>query len=100
MDITIDFTQISEKAGFPAIDGRVNLPATQEVAEKLGAAMKSLLPAWGLGSEPVDVTVTGAGPVWAYMVLGRACHGAVRGLRYTAPNTTPEGIWIFRHGTF
>lgn len=100
MNVTIDFNEVAAKAGFvpDTATGRLNLPATQAVASALNSALVSLLPTWTPGAEPVDLTLTGAGPVWAYMSLGHAVHGTVRSLKYVAPNT-PGGILVFQHGT-
>ena len=93
----LNFTDIATQAGFtPGPDGKLNLPTTQEVADALGAAAVALLPAWKPGDAAVDATLTGAGPVWAYLVIAHALHGRVRTLTYSAPNT--PGIAVFSHG--
>lgn len=96
--MNMNFSEIAAKAGFiPGPDGKLNLPATQEVADALAAAAVALLPEWQPGQSALEpVTLTGAGPVWGHLAIAHALHGRVPGLRYAAPNA-PE-IWVFRHG--
>lgn len=95
--ITLQFGDIAAKAGFAAgPDGKLNLPATQATADALAAASVALLPPWQPGDDPVDVTLTGAGPVWGHLVIAHALHGRARSLFYAAPNA-PQ-IAVFRHG--
>ena len=93
----LDFADIAAAAGFtPGPDGRLNLPATQDTADALARAALSLA-AWSPGDAPLDVDLTGAGPVWGHLAIAHALHGRARVLRYVAPNA-PDGIVIFRHG--
>ena len=95
--MTLDFADIAAAAGFaPGPDGRLNLPATQETADALALAALSLAP-WAPGDAPMDVVLTGAGPVWGHLCIAHALHGRARTLTYAAPNA-PEGIVVFRHG--
>ena len=95
--LTLMFTDIALKAGFaPGPDGKLNLPANQETADALARASVSLLPEWVPGSEPVDATLSGAGPVWGYLTIAHALHGRVRALHYSAPNAPI--ITVFNHG--
>ena len=97
--ITLDFAAIAEAAGFhPGADGRLNLPATQATADALAQAVQiGFLPEWVPGEPPMDVTLTGAGPVWGHLAIAHALHGRARRLTYAAPNA-PDGICIFNHG--
>ena len=91
------FQTIAERAGFaPGAAGKLNLPATQETADTLAGAAVSLLPSWQPGDEPVDLTLTGAGPVRAYLVVAHALHGRVRTCTYASPNA--PAITVFSHG--
>ena len=93
----MNFNDIASQAGFtPGPDGKLNLPTTQETADALAAAAVALLPAWTPGQDPVDVTLTGPGPVWGYLTIAHGLHGRVRTLVYAAPNT--PGITVFSHG--
>jgi hypothetical protein len=91
------FQDIAAAAGFvPNPDGKLNLPSTQDAADALAAASVRLLPEWVIGTTPVDVTLTGAGPVWGYLAIAHALHGRVRTLTYAAPNA--PAIIVFSHG--
>jgi hypothetical protein len=91
------FQDIAKMAGFePMADGKLNIPANQESAERLGAAAVAMIPKWNPGDEPSDVTLSGPGPVWGYLSIAHALHGRVRVLKYAAPNA-PD-IAVFRHG--
>ena len=95
--LTLTFADIAAHAGFvPGPDGKLNLPATQEVADALAAASVALLPTWVPGQPPTDAIITGAGPVWGHLAIAHALHGRVRTLVYAAPNT--PGIRVFSHG--
>ena len=95
--IILNFTDIASAAGFtPGADGKLNLPATQATADALGAAAVGLLPAWTPGDAPIDVTLSGPGPVWGYLTIAHSLHGRVRTLVYAAPNT--PAIIVFSHG--
>lgn len=94
---TLTFESIAVAAGFAANpDGKFNLPATQETADKLASASVKLLPEWVPGMEPIDACITGAAPVWGWLCIAHALHGRVRSLVYAAPNT--PGITVFAHG--
>lgn len=91
------FQDICINAGFnPGADGKMNLPATQETADKLASAAVSLLPVWVPGAVPIHITLTGPGPVWGYLAIAHALHGRVVELSYAAPNA--DKIKIFGHG--
>ena len=93
----LTFDAIAGKAGFtPEPSGKLNLPATQESADALANASTALLPEWEPGQEPLDVVLTGPGPVWGYLCIAHALHGRVRSLQYAAPNT--KEILVFGHG--
>lgn len=93
----LPFSVICEAIGFfPDSSGKYSLPVTQEVADELAAAALSLLPSWKPGVEMPSVTLTGAAPVWGYLVVAHALHGLVPKLTYAAPNAT-NGIVVFNH---
>jgi hypothetical protein len=94
----IPFEYIARDAGFePQADGKFNLPATQETADRLAAAAAEHVGKWTPGTEPPrPVTLTGAAPVWAYLVIAHALHGRVPALYYAAPNA--PRIKVFGHG--
>lgn len=97
MMVLMQFGDIAVAAGFVAnLDGKFNLPATQETADKLAAASVSLLPVWNPGQESVDITITGAAPVWGWLCIAHALHGRVRKLEYAAPNA--PSIVVYAHG--
>jgi hypothetical protein len=97
MTKTLDFAAIAAAAGFePGPGGRLNLPAEQATADALARAALDLAP-WQPGDGPMDVTLTGAGPVWGHLAIAHALHGRARKLTYAAPNA-PEGIVVFNHG--
>lgn len=94
---TLTFNAIAERAGFlPGPDGKLNLPAEQATADALAAASVSLLGEWQPGDDPVDVTLTGPGPVWGYLAIAHALHGRAVRLAYSAPNA--PSIVVFAHG--
>lgn len=100
--ITLKFEDIARKAGFePAADGKLNLPATQDTADRLASVANSCLYGdatggeWAPGDPPVTVTLTGAGPVWGYLAIAHALHGRCAQLIYAAPNAT---IVVWSHG--
>ena len=91
------FESIAVAAGFVAnSDGKFNLPATQETADKLASASVSLLPEWNPGQDPIDACITGAAPVWGWLCIAHALHGRVRRLEYAAPNA--PSIVVYAHG--
>lgn len=93
----LDFNAIAAAAGFtPGSDGRLNLSATQDTADALARAALVLVP-WVPGDGPLDVVLTGAGPVWGHLCIAHALHGRARTLTYSAPNA-PDGIRVFSHG--
>lgn len=93
---TVNFDEIAALLGFrPGPDGRLNIPATQEVADKIEAVTMEAIGHWNPGDDHLDLTITGAAPVWAYLKWGHALHGRVVKLTYSSPNAT---IVIFRHG--
>lgn len=95
--MTLNFADIANQAGFvPGADGKFNLPATQETADALAAAAVALIGPWAPGDAPITITLTGAGPVWAYLVIAHALHGRVAALEYAAPNA--PRIRVFSHG--
>lgn len=82
------------------VDGKVNLPATDDVALALGAAALTIAlggkTSWSPGDPiPDSVTLTGPGPVWGYLAIAHSLHGCVPALYYSAPNAT---IKIYGHG--
>jgi hypothetical protein len=97
-ELTLTIEQIAKHAGYqPASDGKLNLPADQQTADTLAQAATELLGEWQPGHQATDVTLTGAGPSWAYLKIGHALHGQAARLTYVAPNA-PDGIVIFSHG--
>jgi hypothetical protein len=98
--MNMNFIDVAAAAGFvPGPDGKLNLPATQATADALAVAATSMIPEWCLGDPPVDVVLSGAGPVWGHLAIAHALHGRVGRLTYAAPNT-PDGIVVFSHGMF
>jgi hypothetical protein len=94
--VTMTFEEIAGLAGYrPEPGGKLNLPATQEAADKLAAAASSGFAAWKPGDDLCEVVLTGAGPVWGYLCIAHALHGRVVKLTYAAPNATIE-VWA--HG--
>ena len=94
---TLLFADIAAEAGHLADHtGKTNLPANQRTADDLAeAAVRLLGGTWAPGMPRVDLTITGAGPVWAYLVITHALHGRVVRLTYSAPNAT---ITVWDHG--
>lgn len=96
--MTLDFTAIAQHAGFePTADGRLNLPASQSTADDLANAALEMAGEWKIGDAPLAVTLTGAGPIWAYLRIAHALHGRAVRLDYAAPNVD-GGICVFTHG--
>ena len=96
MERTITFNEIALSAGFtPGPDGKLNLPATQDTANLLAQAATDMVGEWKPGDDRVILTLTGAGPVWGYLVIVHALHGRVARLIYSAPNAE---IVVFSHG--
>ena len=94
---TITFTDFAIQAGFtPGPDGKFNLPPTQATADAFAKAAEVILGEWQPGDDRIAVTITGAGPVWAYLTIAHSLHGRCAALQYAAPNTPPIDIW--RHG--
>ena len=96
---TLTFADIAAVAGhLPAPDGRLNLPADQATADALAAAARQLAlggkAEWEPGDPAIDVTLTGAGPVWGYLAIAHGLHGVARRLTYAAPNAQIE---IYAH---
>jgi hypothetical protein len=94
--VTLDFVQIARASGFESeAGGKLNLPATQQTADRLAEAAVQLLGEWTPGTEPSEVILSGPGPVWGYLAIAHALHGRVVRLTYMAPNAT---ICIYAHG--
>lgn len=95
--LTLAFGAIAERAGYlPGPDGKLNLPATQETADRLAEAATAMVGGeWHPGDERYTAILTGAGPVWGYLCIAHALHGRVASLTYEAPNAS---IIVFRHG--
>ena len=54
--IAISFTNIANSVGFySGPDGKINIPAEQEVADMLASAACTLVPEWTPGDEPIKV---------------------------------------------
>lgn len=95
-EIIMKFSEIADIAGFIAgVDGKFNLPANQDTANKLVKAVLTIIPEWEIGQPAQEVILTGPGPIWAYMIIGHALHGRVAKLTYAAPNAE---IVIYNHG--
>jgi hypothetical protein len=97
-EVTLTFAQVAAAAGFaPAADGKLNLPPTQDTADRLAVSARELLTAdmggWKPGDSRVCVILTGAGPVWGHLAIAHALHGHAARLIYAAPNTPPMIIW-------
>lgn len=91
---TVRLEDICALAGFKhGADGRLALPNTQAAADAIARATHEAL-GWHPGDPRCDVTLTGAGPVWAYLVVAHALHGLCRTLTYASPVAT---IQVFRH---
>jgi hypothetical protein len=95
--VTVHFVNVAERAGFvPGPDGKLNLPPTQDTADRLAAAAAAMVGGeWHPGDDRFDVVLTGAGPVWGHLAIAHALHGRVVRLMYEAPNAS---IVIFSHG--
>jgi hypothetical protein len=87
----VTMSQIAAVAGhMPGNDGKLVLPTSQAVADALAEAARRIVldgaAEWMPGAPPVgDVTLTGAGPVWAYLAVAHGLHGVVRSLTYASP---------------
>jgi hypothetical protein len=94
--VAIEFASLASLAGFPVDStGKASLPATQETADRLAAEAVAYCGGhWVPGMARVEVVITGAGPVWAYLVIAHALHGRCVRLTYAAPNAT---IVVFDH---
>ena len=77
--------------------GKVYAPSTPEFASALAtAAVAAVGGPWTPGQPAIPpVTLTGAGPVWAYLIVAHALHGLVPSLQYAAPSAS---ITIYKHG--
>lgn len=96
-NVTVHFAEVCRIAGFEAgPDGRLNLPVSQDTVDRLTRAAAEMLLPWAPGDAYIDVTITGAGPIWAYLAVSHGLHGAARSLSYAAPNAQPVQIW--KHG--
>ena len=94
--VVYQFEEIARAAGFlPAGDGKFNLPATQDVACRLARVVTEIVGDWHPDDDRLSVTLTGAGPVWAYLAIAHALHGRCAQMTYSAPNATIE---IWSHG--
>lgn len=97
--MVIMFSNIARTAGFePGSDGKFSLPNDQATADALAAAAVRMLPLYVPGkSDPFDVVISGAAPIWAWLCILHALHGRVRSVRYCAPGLPADGIVIFNH---
>lgn len=94
--VTLQFADIATRAGYLlGPDGKLNLPVAQFTAVALASAAVDLLGPWSPGDEPVEVILTGPGPIWGYLMIAHALHGRAAKLTYAAPNAT---IVIYAHG--
>lgn len=81
------------RAGFAKkADGSFVLPNNQSTADTLAVLAQEAV---CLYHAPVDLVITGAGPVWAYLKIAHALHGKVARLTYKSPVIEVE---IFNHG--
>lgn len=95
-ELTLTIEQIAAGAGFgPGADGKLNLPATQAVADALAASATEIIGTWQIGDASTVVTLTGAGPVWGYLAIAHALHGRCAKCIYASPNAT---ITVWAHG--
>jgi len=95
--LIVTLNDVCRMAGFePGPDGRLNLPPGQATVDRITRAAAEMLLPWRPGDDYVDVTLTGAGPVWAYLAAAHGFHGTARSLSYASPNSEPVVIW--RHG--
>ena len=51
-----------------------------------------------LAGDGIDITLTGATPVWLYLRIAHALHGKAKSLRYDSPVTGE--VLIFDHNPF
>ena len=51
-----------------------------------------------LAGDGIDITLTGAAPVWLYLRIAHALHGKAKSLRYDSPVTGE--VLIFDHNPF
>jgi hypothetical protein len=94
----LEFGEVAGLAGFkPGPDGKLNLPPTQETADRLTRAATDGFAQWRPGDEACEVVMTGAGPIWACLCVAHGLHGRCQRLRYVSPNC-PDGITVFSHG--
>jgi hypothetical protein len=94
--LLLTFEEIAAHSNYhPDAQGRLHLPNAQVTADSLAASALALLPPFNPARpRPVDLTLTGGGPIWAYLVIAHALHGRVRSLRYSAPTLeSPIEIW-------
>ncbi len=98
---TIRFEEIAAAAGFlPGPDGKLNLPArdqgeVNQTAERLRSAVCEEFGNWEPGEPRLDLTITGAGPVWGYLAVAHALHGRCARLTYASP---VGSLVIWSHG--
>ena len=91
---TILMQDICAVAGYrPGDDGKLALPNTQEAADAIAVAARGIVldgrADWQPGDPQVgDITLSGAGPVWAYLCVQHALHGLARSLTYASPAAT------------
>ena len=96
--VSLNFLEIAASAGYAADQGgKLNLPATQEVAQRLAlaAVREAGLDTWQPGDPGAIVSITGPGPVWAYLAIAHELHGRAVQLIYRAPNAD---LVIWSHG--
>jgi hypothetical protein len=93
----LNMSDVLGEAGYPADSaGKTNIPNTQGAAEKIGDACARLLGGtWQPGDDRLDLILTGAAPVWAYMMVWHVCHGRCVRLTYASPAAT---IIAYSHG--
>lgn len=99
--ITLDMLDIATAAGFPpAAGGKLNLPATpleiQQVGDLLADAAARLVGQWQPGDPVNVVTLTGPGPIWAYLAVAHSLHGRCVSCTYASPNATYR-VWEHGH---
>ena len=94
--VGLTIEDLASRAGYAlSANGKLDLPAVQLTADKLASVVGEALGQWKPGDEPTEVTITGAGPVWAYLAIAHALHGRATRLVYASPNATIE---IWNHG--
>lgn len=98
---TLTMTDIAAIAGYrPGADGKLSLPNTQDCADAIAVAATRLAldgaGEWCPEDPPIGhLVLTGAAPVWAYLVAAHALHGLATSLTYASPNAT---VLIYAHG--